>query len=145
MIEASYFGKPVIAHDQGVFQDVKKCVKIPWHVLPVKEVEIPLSDVPPFLQKVFHGTWWEVDEDAALRDDYGRTDFGQSALLARRLVENGVRFVTVNYAGWDHHNDIFKGLDAKLPEFAGKSPPVRSVLSGSAYGIRRCGQLGFTE
>ena len=66
MIEASYFGKPVIAHDQGVFQDVKKCVKTPWHVLPAKEVEIPLSDVPPFLQKVFHGTWWEVDEDAAL-------------------------------------------------------------------------------
>ena len=56
-------------------------------------------------------------EDAKLRDEYGRTEFGQSALLARRLVENGVRFVTVNYGGWDHHSDIFKGLDAKLPEF----------------------------
>jgi Protein of unknown function (DUF1501) len=56
-------------------------------------------------------------EDSKLRDEYGRTDFGQSALLARRLVENGVRFVTVNYAGWDHHADIFKGLDKKLPEF----------------------------
>jgi len=56
-------------------------------------------------------------EDAKLRDEYGRTEFGQSALLARRLVENGVRFVTVNYGGWDHHADIFKGLDKKLPEF----------------------------
>ncbi|HWB03354.1 MAG TPA: DUF1501 domain-containing protein [Verrucomicrobiales bacterium] len=56
-------------------------------------------------------------EDSKLRDEYGRTEFGQSALLARRLVENGVRFVTINYAGWDHHADIFKGLDKKLPEF----------------------------
>jgi uncharacterized protein (DUF1501 family) len=56
-------------------------------------------------------------ETATTRDDYGHTEFGQSCLMARRLVENGVRFVTVNYAGWDHHADIFKGLDAKLPEF----------------------------
>ena len=56
-------------------------------------------------------------EDAKSRDDYGRNEFGQSALLARRLVENGVRFVTVNFGGWDHHAEIFKGLDKKLPEF----------------------------
>ncbi|MFT5123759.1 MAG: hypothetical protein ACI9TH_001781 [Kiritimatiellia bacterium] len=56
-------------------------------------------------------------EDAKLRDEYGRHTFGQSCLMARRLVENGVRFVTVNYAGWDHHAKIFEGLDTKLPEF----------------------------
>jgi hypothetical protein len=56
-------------------------------------------------------------EDAATRDVYGRNEFGQSALLARRLVEGGVRFVTINYGGWDHHDEIFKGLDRKLPEF----------------------------
>jgi len=56
-------------------------------------------------------------EEAKTRDDYGRSEFGQSVLLARRLVENGVRFVTVNYGGWDHHGEIFKGLDNKLPEF----------------------------
>src|SRR5262249_24780317 len=39
-------------------------------------------------------------EAPRLRDRYGRTTFGQSALLARRLVEAGVRFVTVNYGGW---------------------------------------------
>ncbi|MBA4064960.1 MAG: DUF1501 domain-containing protein [Isosphaera sp.] len=56
-------------------------------------------------------------ESERLRDRYGRTTAGQSMLLARRLVENGVRFVTVNYAGWDHHGKIFEGLDKKLPEF----------------------------
>jgi hypothetical protein len=42
-------------------------------------------------------------EPDALRDDYGRHTFGQSALLARRLVESGVTFVTVNCVPWDHH------------------------------------------
>jgi hypothetical protein len=56
-------------------------------------------------------------ETDKLRDLYGRNTFGQSALLARRLIENGVRFVTVNYGGWDHHSNIFPGLDKKLPEF----------------------------
>ena len=56
-------------------------------------------------------------EDPRLRDRYGRTTFGQSCLLARRLVEAGVRFVTINHGGWDHHAKIFPGLDKKLPEF----------------------------
>jgi len=56
-------------------------------------------------------------ESEALRDTYGRSEFGQSCLLARRLVESGVRFVTVNYGGWDHHAKIFESLDKKLPEF----------------------------
>jgi hypothetical protein len=43
------------------------------------------------------------NEPAALRDRYGRHTFGQSALLARRLVEAGVTFVTVNCVPWDHH------------------------------------------
>ncbi len=56
-------------------------------------------------------------EDVKLRDRYGRSTFGQSCLLARRLVEGGVRFVTVNYGGWDHHGKIFESCDKKLPEF----------------------------
>ena len=51
------------------------------------------------------------------RERYGRTTFGQGCLLARRLVEGGVRWITVNHAGWDHHAKIFEGLDKKLPEF----------------------------
>jgi len=56
-------------------------------------------------------------ESEKLRDRYGRNTAGQSMLLARRLVEAGVRFVTVNYGGWDHHAKIFESLDKKLPEF----------------------------
>jgi hypothetical protein len=56
-------------------------------------------------------------EPGRLRDRYGRTTAGQSMLLARRLVEAGVRFVTVNYGGWDHHAKVFENLDKKLPEF----------------------------
>jgi Protein of unknown function (DUF1501) len=56
-------------------------------------------------------------EPEKLRDRYGRNTAGQSMLLARRLVEGGVRFVTVNYGGWDHHAKIFDSLDKKLPEF----------------------------
>jgi hypothetical protein len=47
-------------------------------------------------------------EDEKTRDLYGRNDVGQRMLLARRLVEVGVPFVTVNYGGWDHHRDLFK-------------------------------------
>jgi len=67
-------------------------------------------------------------EDDATRDRYGRNTFGQSALLARRLIEGGVRFVTVNYGGWDHHAKIFENLDKKLPEFdAGFSALVQDM------------------
>nr|WP_295663401.1 DUF1501 domain-containing protein [Polymorphobacter sp.] len=55
-------------------------------------------------------------EDPRLRDRYGRNTTGQSCLLARRLVESGVRFVTVNSGGWDHHAKIFPSLDRRLPE-----------------------------
>jgi uncharacterized protein (DUF1501 family) len=56
-------------------------------------------------------------EDVRMRDDYGRNEFGQSCLLARRLVERGVRFVTINNGGWDHHAKIWDGLEKKLPVF----------------------------
>jgi hypothetical protein len=57
-------------------------------------------------------------EPASVRDLYGRNDLGQRLLLARRLVEVGVSFVTCYYGGWDHHTDIFKSLKEKhLPKF----------------------------
>ncbi|MBX9583742.1 MAG: DUF1501 domain-containing protein, partial [Gemmataceae bacterium] len=60
------------------------------------------------------------DEPPAVRDRYGRNTYGQSVLLARRLVEAGVRFVTVYYSagigGWDTHADNFKLLKgSRLP------------------------------
>ncbi|MGV3607419.1 MAG: DUF1501 domain-containing protein [Planctomycetaceae bacterium] len=59
------------------------------------------------------------EEDAKLRENYGRNDLGQSCLLARRLVESGVRFVTIQAGGgWDTHGDNFKQLkDNLLPKF----------------------------
>src|SRR6478672_8897953 len=48
-----------------------------------------------------------------LRDRYGRTDFGQGCLLARRLIERGVKFAQVNFGGWDHHKKIWEGLEKR--------------------------------
>ena len=51
-----------------------------------------------------------------VRDRYGRNTFGQSCLMARRLVERGVPYVTINYNGWDTHKNNFVTLRRKLPE-----------------------------
>ena len=53
-------------------------------------------------------------EDPRVRDGYGRNSWGQSALLARRLVEAGVTFVTVNMGGWDTHGNNFNELKTRL-------------------------------
>ena len=54
-------------------------------------------------------------EDPQLRDQYGRHRYGQSALLARRLVEAGARCVNINTGNWDHHDNIEQGLEKHLP------------------------------
>ncbi len=56
-------------------------------------------------------------ESGPVRTAYGRHPFGQRALLARRLVEAGVPFVTLYHGGWDHHTDIFKSFESKMPPF----------------------------
>jgi hypothetical protein len=53
-------------------------------------------------------------EPEALRERYGMTGFGQGALLARRLVEAGARFVTLGLSGWDTHQKNFPSLKANL-------------------------------
>jgi Protein of unknown function (DUF1501) len=55
----------------------------------------------------------EKDE---VRQRYGRNKFGQSCLMARRLVEYGVPYVTINYGGWDTHKQNFETMRRKLPE-----------------------------
>ena len=45
-------------------------------------------------------------EPDKLRDEYGRNTAGQRMLLARRLVEAGVRFVSLTHGGWDHHDNV---------------------------------------
>jgi hypothetical protein len=56
-------------------------------------------------------------EPDKLRDDYGRNAPGQRMLLARRLVEAGVRFVSLTYGGWDHHDNIRAGVSNQMPAF----------------------------
>ncbi len=54
-------------------------------------------------------------ESAASRAAYGSDRFGQGVLLARRLVERGVRFVEVEYGGFDWHADNFDLMEEKIP------------------------------
>jgi hypothetical protein len=53
-------------------------------------------------------------EPEAVRESYGYTDLGQCALLARRLVEGGCRFVGIDHSGWDHHFTIFPSLEKDM-------------------------------
>ncbi len=74
-----------------------------------------------------------TEEDNRLRDRYGRTSYGQSCLLARRLVESGVRFVSVYYSatiggkgngGWDTHGDNFNQLKNRLLPITDQAVPT---------------------
>ncbi len=61
---------------------------------------------------------FDIDKETPkLRDEYGRNAAGQRMLLARRLVEGGVRFVTLHYGGWDMHGGIAGGIKGQLPPF----------------------------
>jgi len=53
-------------------------------------------------------------EPSRVRDAYGRNTLGQSCLLARRLIEGGVHFVTVTDGGWDTHTNNFRSLKDRL-------------------------------
>lgn len=87
----------------------------------------------------------EKDE---LRERYGRTTFGQSCLMARRLVEAGVPYVTINYGGWDTHKGHFPIMNRKLPEYdAGLSALLtdlsdRGLLETTV--VWSCGEFGRT-
>lgn len=57
-----------------------------------------------------------TQEPEEVRNMYGRNTFGQSCLVARRLIEKGVVYVTINYRGWDTHSNHFQQMRQKLPE-----------------------------
>jgi uncharacterized protein (DUF1501 family) len=77
-------------------------------------------------------------EEPRLRDRYGRTRFGQSCLLARRLVEAGVRFVTVTDPSWDTHANNFKSLKNNL------MPPVDQAIPELLIDLENRGLLEST-
>jgi len=82
------------------------------------------------------------EEPDRLRDEYGRTTYGQSCLLARRLLEAGVQFVSVYFApfiggangGWDTHGDNFNQLRDKLLPMTDRTVPTL-ILDMSARGL----------
>lgn len=69
---------------------------------------------------------------------FGNSDFGQSCLLATRLVESGVRFVSLQHGGWDTHTDNWKRLKDKL------LPPLDAGLSALFSGLQQRGLLSTT-
>lgn len=88
----------------------------------------------PVTKKAF-----QIDlEPAPVRDAFGRHKFGQSCLLARRLIEAGVRFVTVTDGGWDTHQNNFKSLkDTRIP-------PVDQALPALLRDLEERGLLAST-
>jgi hypothetical protein len=76
-------------------------------------------------------------EDEATRDRYGRSRLGQGCLLARRLVEGGVRCVEVEMNGWDMHRDLWE----ELPEKAGE---LDSALAALVEDLEARGLLAST-
>ena len=76
-------------------------------------------------------------EDPRTRDRYGRSNWGQSTLLARRLVEAGATFVTVHFGGWDHHWNLKSGMENHLPR-------VDSAVSSLFTDLDQRGMLDST-
>ena len=56
-------------------------------------------------------------EPEAVRNEYGMNTAGQRMLMARRLVQAGVRFVSLTYGGWDHHTGITGAMKGQMPAF----------------------------
>ncbi len=81
---------------------------------------------------------FEIDrESPQVRDAFGRNPLGQRMLLARRLVEAGVPFVTINNGGWDHHSEIFT-------EFKTKGQQMDAVLATLITDLEERGLLDAT-
>ncbi len=87
-------------------------------------------------------------EKPEAREKYGRSKFGQSCLLARRLVEQGVPYITINHGGWDTHKRHFEEMNKKLPEIdKGISALLqdlaeRGLLDSTIVWV--CGEFGRT-
>lgn len=68
-------------------------------------------------------------EDQKTKEMYGLTTAGQRLLISRRLIEAGVRFLTVSYGGWDMHDNIKNGFEKQAPEFDQALSALLSDLS----------------
>lgn len=77
-------------------------------------------------------------EEQSLRERYGANPFGQGALAARRLVQAGVRFVTLSLGGWDTHANNFTSLKTRL------LPQVDQTVSALIEDLDKQGMLDKT-
>lgn len=112
-----------------------------------RDLDLPMRDVDGHYQAAFdlltnprvRDAFDISAESATSRDAYGRHEFGQSALLARRLVERGVTFVTVNTQPWDHHGTANRATTAEgarqlLPAFdRALAALVRDLIDRGLY------------
>jgi hypothetical protein len=76
-------------------------------------------------------------EPDKMKDDYGRNAAGQRMLLARRLIEAGVRFVSLTAGGWDHHDNLKAGIERELP-------PVDKAIAALIRDLDQRGMLDTT-
>ncbi len=111
--------------DVDRFQRRRKLLDVVNHHFDQTEKADALGAVDSFYQRAYNlissqaaRDAFDIDqEDAAVRDQYGRNQAGARMLLSRRLVEAGVRFVTMVYGGWDMHDNINQGMRGQLPPF----------------------------
>ncbi len=76
-------------------------------------------------------------EPDKVKDQYGRNAAGQRMLLARRLIEAGVRFVSLTAGGWDHHDNLKAGIERELP-------PVDKAIATLIRDLEQRGMLETT-
>jgi hypothetical protein len=87
-------------------------------------------------------------EGDGTRERYGRNTFGQSCLAARRLLERGVPYITINFKGWDTHKQHFQAMRQKLPQLdKGLSALLQDLTERGALErtiVWCCGEFGRT-
>jgi len=87
-------------------------------------------------------------ESDAVRLKYGRNQFGQSCLVARRLVEVGVPYITINFGGWDTHKQHFGAMNRLLPMLdAGLATLIEELAARNLLDttvVWMCGEFGRT-
>lgn len=92
----------------------------------MKASETALDDAVNLMRSPALAAFDLEKEPASTLARYGETEFGRGALLARRLVETGVRFVQVNRGGFDNHSNIF---EAMRNHGAAMDPAISSLIS----------------
>ncbi|MBU6276123.1 MAG: DUF1501 domain-containing protein [Planctomycetes bacterium] len=109
--------------DAGRFDKRRKMLDVVNGYFRAKEKSDSLDALDTFYERAYSLISSEKAREAfdmtkepdAIKDEYGRNQAGMRMLLARRLVEAGVRFVTLTYGGWDMHDNIAGGMKGQMP------------------------------